>query len=350
MRILLETAPSAHHFIREGWANVFRYCGHQVFYYDVTKKSAFDVFYEVNPDVFLGMTYNITDSLYKNIANRPNLKVGLYCSAWGEFIKQIDLKEYPIDVVKDDEKAKVARLYKECQKPDIVFLHLADNCIDKVIGNWKETGTKPVGIMNAADILQYYTGMKRDKYVSDINYIGGRWVYKSRNIDKYLLPLCNSDLSIKIWGNTQWPVAQYLGLAPENDSKDIFASAVICPNISESHSTTYGYDVVERPFKILAAGGTLASDNVQSLNEEFENNIPTFSSADELYHIVQMAKKVDKYKLALDTAMEKSRTILYAKHTYFHRVSKMLYEMNLSEESKNVLSCYENWRKANGIN
>ena len=45
----------------------------------------------------------------------------------------------------------------------------------------------------------------------------------------------------------------YLATSLDDIADYIYASAKICPNISEPHSLVFGFDVVERPFKIMSA-------------------------------------------------------------------------------------------------
>ena len=52
----------------------------------------------------------------------------------------------------------------------------------------------------------------------------------------------------------------------------LFSSATVCPNVSEAHSQDFGYDIIERPFKVLSSGGFCISDYVESMAEEVFNN------------------------------------------------------------------------------
>src|SRR5688572_4528247 len=79
------------------------YCGWKVHYWYPQQKSAFDVFNESNPDLFLGITYGVDSAVFKCIKARPNMKVLLYCSNWGDAIKDVPLDRYPITVPSENE-------------------------------------------------------------------------------------------------------------------------------------------------------------------------------------------------------------------------------------------------------
>lgn len=323
MKILCEYSPNGPAFVRLGWKNVFEYLGHEFVWWRQGQEAIFDVFARNDPvDIFLGTTYNTNRAVVKCVQARPNLKVGLFCSAWGPLVDKIDRKEYPIDYRSEDEIRTIEHLKQTTGQPEFVFLHLLDKRVDEVIGGWKEIGVKPVGILNGADTFIYAGGQRRPELEADLSFIGNRWPYKGKNIDRFLLPLFSSDLKIRIHGTGGWNgFAQYMGTIEDSLAKDVFASAKICPNISEPHSTTFGYDIIERVLKAPCAGGFLISDYVEDIKDVFGDVVPMAKTPQEFKDLIYYYLK--EPDLRADLA-RKQKEIVLKGHTYLHRVEKML--------------------------
>jgi hypothetical protein len=83
MKILIEMGQSAAYHYRLGWANAFASAGNNVNYWNTFQKSAFDVFTEFEPDIFIGTTWGLNRAIIKCIAARPELKVLLSAPNWG---------------------------------------------------------------------------------------------------------------------------------------------------------------------------------------------------------------------------------------------------------------------------
>ncbi len=348
MKVLTLWANSAPHFIRTGWGNAFSYSGHDFYFWNRDNNSAFDVFSDINPDIFIGTTYELDRATIKNIAARPNMKVALFSSAWGDIVNHIDSKVYPIVKVTDEEKRNLEYLKKETGKPDFVFLHLTPNWVNPILGGFKQLGIKPVGIMNAADPIMYLGGKHRQEYDSDVSIISGYWPYKARNLDRFLgsLSVFPSKYKLKIFGNGAWNHQYYLGQVEEKDSKDVFASAKICPNISEPHSYIMN-DLTERSFKVICAGGFCIHDNAVGIEEVFtKTEVPRFSNFDEFYSLIEKFVKDSRLRnVKKNLAFKK----VMSGHTYFHRVAQMFKEFGLLEEEKNVLNKYQDLLKEKNV-
>ena len=263
MKILISSdGPHAHSYIRTSWGKVFANLGHQVRMWEISQESAFDAFDEFEPDIFMGQTYNLNDAVFKCIKERPHMKVVLRASDWGDMQDNIDLNKYPILVAQEEEKRLLEKLKKQTGKPDFVHNHYHDNWISQTHGKWNDIGIRPVSLMHAADIFDFYPQQAVSLLKCDIGFIGGYWPYKAINLDKYLVNLCTpvGKYNIKIFGSSSWPVCQHLGKIDNNNVGALFSSATVCPNISEPHSQDFGYDIIERPFKILMSGGFCVSD------------------------------------------------------------------------------------------
>ena len=351
MKIMISSdGPHAHYYIRMGWARVFQMMGHEAHLWDINGKNPYDAFDEFEPDIFIGQSYNLNESVFNCIKERPHLKVALRASDWGDMQKEIDTDSYNILVASDKEIKLVEKLKKETGQPTFVYNHYHDNWISKTHNNWSDLGINVVSMLSAADVFEYLGGKETPELKCDIGFVGGYWEYKARNLDPYLLQLCYplGEYNIKIFGNQGWPGPNYLGWINDSQVKNLIASSTICPNISEPHSQDFGYDIIERPFKVLAGGGFCISDYVQSMAEDvFNDDELIFAKTPEEFkelvdHYIRYPDERRKY-------MAKGQECVLSKHSYFHRVAKMLSEFGLDEESAKCFKVYENILSQAGV-
>lgn len=341
-RILIEcnheTAPFR---IRMGWKNTLEYCGFQCHLWTASKKSAFDIFNEFKPDLFIGDSFSLSQDIIRCLLKYKPYKVAFYCSAFGEFADQIDPNQYPIVKISQKEFDNIKLLKEKINKPDLMFLHLTDDYVNPIIGKWQsELGIPVTGILTGADTFLYNKGIKKSEYECDIAFIGGYWQYKAQNLDKYIMPLCQYPFKYKtkIFGYNRWSCLNYLGAVKEEEQKNIFASANICPNIHESHSNDFGFDVVERIFKVPIAGGFLISDYVSELRNLFtKDEIPTFTNYQEFIDLIEYFLKNPEDRFPF---IKKTREKILNNHTYFHRMSKLFHALNESEIGTMIFEKY----------
>jgi spore maturation protein CgeB len=98
-------------------------------------------------------------------------------------------------------------------------------------------------------------------------------------------------------------------------------------NVSEPHSTDLGFDIIERPFKVLAAGGFCISDRVDEMSEIFtESELMRASSPKDFANLVRyyVAHPEERQKF-----VAAGQAKVLAAHTYHHRVAQMLKEFGL---------------------
>ena len=149
MKVLISNdTEAAHLFDRFAWKKFFEAAGHTCVIWDIRRKSAFDAFYEVEPDLFVGQLHNIDRATFKCL-QKYNTKVILKAGHWGSIDSVIDVNEYPVLVASDEHK-DTARKLKEINKLDFVFVHYHPNRIESLMGSWNEI-CKPIGLMNACD-------------------------------------------------------------------------------------------------------------------------------------------------------------------------------------------------------
>lgn len=339
MKIMIANdGPAAHYYIRVGWAKAFNASGHEALLWDIGSQPAFDVFDQFEPDIFMGQTYNLDKATFKCIKERPHLKVVLRASDWGDIQQEIDLDKYPILVASDEEKSLIERLKKETGKPDFVHNHYHDNWLKVTHNKWEDIGVKPVSLIHGADVIEHLNPIKNPLFESDVSFIGGYWPYKAVNLDRYIIPLCHpvGKYNVKIFGNSDWPVSQFLGRIDGQYAKDIFYSAKICPNVSEPHSQAFGYDIIERPFKVLASRGFCISDYVQSMAEDVFNNgeIVFAKTPDEFHQLIEHYVNNPDERLSY---INKGYETVMSQHTYFHRAAKIFEELNMAQHSEGCL-------------
>lgn len=341
MKILISNdGPTAFYYIRMGLARAFAATGHEVVLWDIREKPAYDAFDEFNPDLFLGQTYNTTPVVAKIIRERPHMKVIMKAGDWGPLSDSIPTDDFGVLMASKTEKKIICDLYEETEKPDYVHIYYHPSFIEGTHGGWLQSGISVKSHMLAADVFDYTNGRYMPEFDSDITFVGGYWPYKAQNIDRYLLPLCNEDYKIKIFGNQHWPVVQYCGFAPHELTRHIMASAKICPQLHEPHSTTYGFDMSERTFKLLANKCFVISDYVAGLDYLFgEDDCLVLTKSPEEFkeRIDYFLNNPDDRQGFIGRGYQK----VMSEHTYFHRVHDIFLNLGFINQAKATMTKYE---------
>jgi hypothetical protein len=344
MKILISSdGMHAHFYVRTGWAKAFSYSGHEVVLWDTATQTAFDIFDEFEPDLFIGQTYNVTKPVFQCISERPDLKVIMKAPDWGDIQKEIDPNKYNVLFVTDEEKRNMERLKKETGKPDFVYVHYLDEDVERTHNGWGGIGIRTTGLLNAADIFEYVNGKEIDYLKSDVSFVGGCWPYKAVSFNKYMTQLFYppGKYNIKIFGNQPWNVIsgiQYMGFISDSTVRDVLKSATVCPNISEPHAQDFGIDVNERTFKILSNKSFCISDNVEAMRKIFGDDEVVFTSPSEfkgtLDHFIEHPEERQSY-------IEKGHANVMENHTYFNRCAKIFDLLDMKKHSNNCLLALE---------
>jgi hypothetical protein len=336
MKIIISNeSANAHFYERQGLAKAFAHSGHQVAFWDIRGKSAFDIFDEVEPDIFIGQAYNLDRATIKCIQARPHLRVGLKAGDFGPFYDdwtEQKHQEYPILMASKQEKESVFKL-RDSGSIDFVFIHYHPDYIGQTHGYWEKEHVRAISLMNAADVFDYTNGQYLGDFASDIAFVGGKWGYKSRTLDRYILPLCNSNvkLNVKIFGNSSWGIPQYCGFIDTQYVKHIFASAKICPSISEPHSQEFGFDIIERPFKLMSNKAFVISDYVEGLRKLYnEDELVLAKTPEEFIHEVEYYLTYpDRRQSFVEAGYKKT----IEQHTYFERAKTIFNALGLDASS-----------------
>jgi hypothetical protein len=335
MRVLISNdGTHAHYFQRMAWANAFQTCGVPVAFWDCKKVPAFDVFDSFEPTVFLGQSYNLTPDALKCIYERPHLKVGLRVGDWGDHQASVDRTKYNILHCSQLEQEMLRELKETTGQPEFVHIHYDEEAVKQTHNHFENIGIKPVSIMMCADVLNYEKAEVDPRLECDIGFVGGYWPYKGQVIDEYLFPLLHpfNRYKVKIFGNQPWPVNQYCGVIGDHHEKNLFVSAKICPNLSEPHAQKFGFDVNERIFKVLYAGGFCISDNVESY-KMFGDGVVIADSPEDF------KEKIDYYLANPEEATKiatKGQKYVRQNHTGFHRIMQIFTELGLEDLSRRL--------------
>ena len=207
----------------------------------------------------------------------------------------------------------------------VLFNYVHPNRKDYLMGAWEETVAKTIGLLPAADPSVYFQDMSDESLKCDIGFVGGYWPYKGENLDKYIVPLCYpvGKHNIKIFGNQAWPVPQYMGLAEDETTRRLFASSLICPNVSEPHANVFGFEVNERVFKLAASKAFFISDPIASLTEDiFTKDEAVVATTPEQFH--SLIEEVINNPDVRDKHISACYETVMKNHTYAHRVKQIL--------------------------
>jgi len=337
MKILISNdGYSAFFYIRTGLARAFSACGHQVSFWNIHDKPVFDAFDEFEPDLFLGQTYNTTDQVCRAITERPHLKVIMKGADWGYLIDETDLDKYGLLAVQQQETERILKLQQETGKPDFLHIHYHADWMYGTHGHWMDRGMPVYSILTGADIFDYTGGQHMPVFECDMAFVGGYWPYKAQVINPYLLRLCyDTDYRIKLYGNAHWPVPQYCGMIDTQYVKHATASATICPCLYEPHAGDLGFDMAERPFKLLSNKCFIISNYVESMHRLLPDSIVTAKSPEEFQD------KVDYYLANPDERLpfiQRGYDEVMAKHTYFHRIQQIFKLLKMEDEADKCMT------------
>ena len=327
MKILIQHEHNASHYIYTGLQRAFISQGHECTFWDTKSLAAFDIFDMFEPDIFIGQGYNLTRAIIKCIKERPNIKVLLKVGCWGPVCKDVDTEKYPI-LLKTDEEIKSVEQVSDAVKNLTLFNYVHPNRKDYLMGSWEGVVAKTIGLLPAADMNECEAGVFDPSLECEIGFTGGYWPYKGQNLDKYIIPMCYpvGKHNIKIFGNQPWPVPQYMGAASNETVRNLFKSALICPNVSEPHANVFGFEVNERVFKLAASGAFFISDPIASLTEDIftKNEAVVAKDPKDFYELIQEVIKNPEIR---EKHIHACQDTVLKNHTYAHGAKQILEEL-----------------------
>jgi hypothetical protein len=341
MKILSNKFSNAFDFIISGWANALK--DTVTWRWLDQRDIVLDIFNEYQPDIYIGTTYDLTNAHIKALAKAKNCVPVLKAFHWGKSDEYIDKNIYPIGIADDKEKEITLVLKKIIQRQIYLFNSYHQDYVQETMTEWINNGFIVLGQPPGADITRYTPGDINNDLSSDICFIGGYWGYKGKNIDKYLLPLCYpvGKFNIKIFGNQSWPVPQYMGLISHDKEIEVFRSAKIGLNISEPHSTDFGFDLIERPFKLAACKTFCISDNVSAIRKFYnENELIISNNPEHMKELIQLFLTKPELRVSY---IESAYNRTLKEHTYYHRMIDLMKHLQFNEIADKLYENINNW-------
>jgi spore maturation protein CgeB len=218
------------------------------------------------------------------------------------------------------------------QQPDFVYCYCSETYIPEYFGFWTtKHGIPVVQMPTAADITIYKPKPPEDRFKCEIGWVGGKWPYKARMLEKYLVPLIKTKKSLIYgWGNT-WGNNKAIS---DNEVPILFSTAKICPSVSEGHTSIHPVDVPERVFKVPAGGGFTIHTPSPAINDLFGDAVPMAKNPAHWMELIEFYLKNDKARIE---QAKKERECILEKHTYFDRclgIAKILGDSSLADNLK----------------
>lgn len=316
MKVLICNRPGgAFGYITDGFYNALRDKGHTVRRWDGIESSwrSFD------PDVYIGC------SGHKQPIppNRRNCKVAIHVNPYG-----------PVNIPGINENTDNIR-WTLNQKPDAVFGYGGEH--DRLLWSyWTTKHNIPwVPMPCAGDKVIFKQSSESRQY--DVVYLGGRWAYKAKTIDAYLLPALtelskrNFKSSVRGWGD--WPDGVCGGPLPEDQANEFLNSGRVAPCISEAHTHSHGIDVPERVFKTALCGALPVHDAVPSLTSLLPSVVVAQTPQNFVDLCVHYAGNENE---RLAKLLEIQREVL-SNHTYHHRMSALLSVLGFAQDAENMV-------------
>lgn len=295
MRILLCHRPGgAFGYITDGWVNAIQHAGHEVARWNGDQKS----WHDFDPDLYMGCSGH-----KQPIPRQRRAKVAIHVNPYNS-IPGIDESPENIKWTVD-------------MKPDAVYGY-GDEADRHYWEGWTTThGIQWVPMPTGGDDMSYSVVNTKKDY--DVVYLGGRWAYKAKTIDKYLLPVLDKT-NFKLHGWGDWPEGYCSGQLPNSEVSSFLGSGKIGPCVSEEHTHKYGMDIPERMYKVALCGSLIIHDNVPAVNRYIESAVVAVSPQDYLDLVMYYIENDDERT----ELIEKQRNEVLDKHTYHHRIDLLL--------------------------
>jgi len=307
-------------YITRGWENAFKALGHNFERWDGSDKHL----KRFKPHIYLGCS-GWRQHLPQWARDEFGTKVAIHVNPWGSTV----LKPLPGETDVNEKDAAIKWVAQ--QKPDFLYCYGIDQDIDHMWNKWEDKISIVIPMPTAGDAVIHRPVAHDPKFACQVGFVGGRWAYKARNIDKYLLPVINQ-FNSKVYGWGGWNHKKYLGQIADQNLNKLFSSAKVCPAVVEPHTSRYGIDIPERMFKIPLAGGFVVCDPCKGLQRYVSKDIfPIAKNPQNYKKLIAYYVNHDDERLALQ---KKQLSVILKKHTYFTRIQGFLKFSGRSEEAE----------------
>jgi hypothetical protein len=312
MRVLFCDPPGgAFTFITQGMINALRDAGCVAERWD-GKISSWDNF---APDLYCGASGH-----RQNLPNTRQCQVALHVNPHGPTKIEPNINE-SIDSIE----------WVVNMRPDVVFGYGHES--DRHLWSYwhKHHGIMWVPMATAGDATAFFRRNEHPKY--DIGYVGGRWPYKAKNIDTFLLPvLRDKTISRKVCGWGTWPNGLCSGHIEDHEVPTLLSSCKVAPCISEPHTLVTGIDLPERVFKAALSGAVVVHDPALGV-DRYIPSIIVGNNPEDFHTKISELVRMDADDLRC-IADKQFREVLAA-HTYHHRMAtlmKALFQNNAADQ------------------
>ena len=313
--LIVRRVGGAFGYITDGMVNALRSKGHEVQRYDNNIES----WKNFDPDLYIGCSGH-----KENIPTQDRrAKVAIHVNPFG-----------PIQIPGGINESNDNIDWVKKQKPDVVFGYGFDE--DAFLWSYwhQRTGIRWIPMPTAADVV-VFNDLKKPR-PNDIIYLGGRWSYKAKTIDAYLLPVLNSYRGRwKLYGWGEWPISASGGELPNDQANDFYNSGRVAPCISEIHTHTHNIDIPERVFKACATGCLAIHDSVPIISRVIPG-LPVAKDPNDFLalHAHYLTPSSEK---ELSDLAKRCQDHVLKNHTYHVRMSRLLHSLGFTKESTELL-------------
>lgn len=296
-------------YVTKGWEAAFKALGHQFERWNGTDAHL----KSYKPHMYLGCS-GWRQNFPKWAKDAYGTRVAIHVNPWGSTSLQ----------PKHINEAQGAIDWVTAQNPDFLYCYGIEADIKHMWNKWESNICAVIPMPTGGDAVTYHPVAVDPKYKCDVGFVGGRWAYKAKNINKYLMPVFNK-LNSQVYGWGGWPKGKpltYRGGIEDQHVNKIFSSAKVCPSIVEPHTTTFGIDIPERMFKIPLAGGFTVLDPCAGIERLVSRDVfPIAKNPSHYLDLIAYYVKNDKIR---EDLKKKQRLAIMKDHTYFSRIQGFL--------------------------
>ncbi|MDC1143183.1 glycosyltransferase, partial [Planctomycetota bacterium] len=139
-----------------------------------------------------------------------------------------------------------------------------------------------------------------------------------------------------VWYGYSGPEGDYYRGRLESEDKVIklFSSAKVCPAVVEPHTTTLGFDIPERIFKLGAMGALVVSDPIAGLERYFPDGVQM--AKDEAEYLELCGYWIDAPEDKRREEARRLQTQVFQFHTYFSRIQTLFAALGYDSEANDA--------------
>jgi hypothetical protein len=319
-------------YITRGWEAAFKAMGHNFQRWDGSD----DHLKKFKPQLYLGCS-GWRQDFPQWAKDEFGTKIAVHVNPWGSTI----LQPLPGEPNINEKKPIIDWVTK--QNPDFLYCYGLEEDISHMWNKWEDNVTIVVPMPNGGDAVAHKPVDPDPDFACQVGFVGGRWAYKAKNIDKYLVPIFKQHKS-RVFGWGGWKgIIPNPGPIDDKNVNKLFSSAKVCPAIVEPHTSRYGIDIPERMFKVPLGGGFVVCDPCKGLTRFVSKDVfPIAKNPAHYKKLIEHYVNNDAERIKLQ---KQQRLAIIKDHTYFSRIQTFLrfggFEEEAEEAQKFVASMVE---------